>query len=909
MGFLASQRVRISAALVLALGVTGLGLALLDPGGIFGDTLLNTSYDTLHRFGAERALGRSPVVIIYLDLQSYLQQNQDPARPWPRDLHARLLRRLTAASPRAVVFDIFFGSAGPAKAADEDLAAAIRDNGRVILAAEHNPKASHATGDDQVRARLISQPAVHKVFADAAAGWGVASLWVDDDLGVRRHLGPFGPGRPSTLSWAAASWLGLSATNAIPTAENGELWVRYYGPALTVPHVSYAEALDPAAVPDSFFRDRIVFIGARPIEGFINQRRDEFRNPFHSWSNKEFFIPGVEVHATQMLNLIRGDWLQRLGRRQELLLVLLCAGLFGGGLVWLRPIPAALVAAGASAAALGLALFGFSRGIWFPWLIVSAVQIPAAFASSVLFYSIEWYRARLRLEAAKRLAEARIREQAALIDKAHDAILVQDLAGKIVYANPAAERLYGWVADSLQRDGGTAELFSPDEAAAASARSAVLGQGEWNGELRLQTRAGQVVTVDSRWTLIRDETGQPTALLMISSDITEKKQLEAQFLRMQRMNTIGTLAGGMAHDLNNALAPILMGVQLLRRKSNDEEFSRLLDLMESNTHRGAEMVRQVLLFARGRGGDFEPLDLIPLVKELEKTVRETFPKNISVEAFLPADLGRVVGNPTQLHQVLLNLCVNARDAMPEGGRLSLAADNIELGPSEVASIPEGKPGQYISLLVSDTGTGIPPEVRARMFEPFFTTKVEGRGTGIGLSTVLRIVKSHGGLLRVDSQPGHGATFEVFLPRAPDVPSALLPQASSSLPCGHGELVLVADDEQSIRELVTEGLTFHGYRVLTAADGAEALRLFRQRSGEVRLLLTDSDMPVMDGSRLSRELRKLRPDLPVILASGEAPSENGSPAGDLVRVTKPFSLADLLAAIDRLLSNSGQKKTN
>lgn len=256
-----------SAALMLAFGAALLGLALLKPTGIFGDTLLRASYDTLHRFSGETTLGRSPVVIVYLDLQSYLQQNQDPAQPWPRDLHARLVRSLTAASARAVVFDIIFSAAGPTAAADDALAAAVRENGRVILAAEHNLKASHETAEDQVWTRSISQPPLHKPFADAAAGWGVASLWVDDDLSVRRHLAPFGQGRPSTLTWVTASSLGLALTNAITAAKDGELWVHYYGPALTIPHVSFAEALDPAGLPDGFFRNRVVFIGARPIEG------------------------------------------------------------------------------------------------------------------------------------------------------------------------------------------------------------------------------------------------------------------------------------------------------------------------------------------------------------------------------------------------------------------------------------------------------------------------------------------------------------------------------------------------------------------------------------------------------------------------------------------------------------------
>ncbi|HSU53256.1 MAG TPA: ATP-binding protein, partial [Candidatus Dormibacteraeota bacterium] len=684
--------------------------------------------------------------------------------------------------------------------------------------------------------------------------------------------------------------------------------IRYYGPPLTVPHTSYQQVFETNGAPDELFRDKVVFVGAKPMVQSFHGRQDEFRNPFHSWANKDLFMPGVEVHATELLNLMNGDLLRRLSAGQERLLLVLVAALFGGGLLWLRPIPATVSAAAGVLCVVVFTRAAFAYHIWFPWLIAAAVQIPTALGGSVLYYSVEWYRMRRRLEAARRTAEEKIREQAALIDKAHDAIVVQDLNGGILYANSRAERLYGWSLNELQQDGSARELFSPDAEAAAAARAAAQSSGEWNGELRLQTRVGEVLTMDTRWTLIREEDGRPKALLLINSDITEKKQLEAQFLRTQRMNTIGSLAGGMAHDLNNALAPILMGVQLLRRKLTDEESKNLLSMMESNTHRSAEMVRQVLLFARGRAGELERLDVAPLVKELEKVVRETFPKNITVEDYLPADLWHVVGNPTQLHQVLLNLCVNARDAMPQGGRLSFAADNVQLSAEDAAQIPEGKPGEYVSLLVSDTGTGMPAEVRARMFEPFFTTKGEGQGTGIGLSTVLRIVKSHNGFLRVESEPGQGTTFEVFLPRAENTAAIRVETPLADAPRGNGELILVADDERAIRELVRDGLTTHGYRVLTASTGEEALKIFAERRNEVALLFTDNAMPVMDGSQAITEIRKMRADLPVILASGQSHIENGHSHGSLLLLRKPFSLDEILASVHRLLPSTKQEKS-
>jgi len=892
-----AHRQRIRAGLLLFLVVAALSVVL---SALRGDVLRHASYDLLHRLAGEAPLADSPVVIVYLDLASYKSRDLDPLKPWPRELHAQLLHRLTVDGARAVVFDIVFSGASSNSAADGALASAIRENSRVILASECNYDARHATSDTQVRTRIHSVTPPFDMFARGAASVGMALQRVDEDYTVRRYIAGFPESEP-TLTWATAKVLGLPLLRQPDAMQRAnENWLRYYGSPLSIPHVSYSEALDPAGVPKDFFRDKMVFIGARPWAEQFHERKDEFRSPFHSWANKELFTPGVEVHATEMLNLLRGDFLHRLDAQSELLWLLLCAALFGGGLVWFRPVAATCIALGGAGLSLAVASAAFSRGILFPWLLISSVEIPAAWAGSVLFNSIEWYAARKRLEAAKRIADAKIREQAALIEKAHDAILVENLDGGILYANRSAERLYGWSATELQREGRASEIFSPDVETSKAARNAVSKHGEWNGELRQQTRDGRIVTVASRWTLIRDESGAPKALLIISTDITEQKQLEAQLLRTQRMNMIGTLAGGMAHDLNNALAPILMGVQLLRRKAGDSEARNLLQLMETSTHRGADMVRQVLLFARGRGGEFEKLEVGPLVQELEKMVRETFPKNITIDSFLPADLWPVLGNPTQLHQILLNLCVNARDAMPNGGKLSFVVDNVEVSADESAKIPGARAGEFVSVLVSDTGTGIPPEVRARIFEPFFTTKEEGQGTGIGLSTVMRLVKAHEGFLRVESESGEGTTFEIFLPRAREI-QRLSQEAPAQLARGNGEMILVADDEQSIRELLATELTSSGYRVLSAANGAEAVALFREHANDVRLFITDGAMPVLDGQGAIAALRKLKPDLPVILTSGDAERNDTL---KISVVSKPFSLEDILASIQQEMVSRG-----
>lgn len=897
----ATIRSRFGATLVVGAAVALLGLLLRDPRWRPGEQFLFASYDSLHSISGPRevALSNSPVVVIYLDLPSFLHARLDPVQPWPREIHAQLLQRLRTAGARAVVFDIVFSHPGANAEADTEFAAALREHGRVVLAAEFSSKSTLATDGQHERALVRTMQSVHQPFARAAAGVGIASLAIDRDRSVRRFMAGFANLQQPALAWAAALALGqpVAQSDGAMQAAN-QHWIRYYGPPLAIPHVSYSQVLDPGGVPDDFFRDKIIFIGSRPVVGGINDRLDEFGNPFDFWRNKELFMPGVEVHATQLLNAMNGDWLQRLPPGREVFLCLLAA-IFGGALVWLRPVPATMVAALGAGVALGLAVIGFDHGTWFPWLIVCGVQMPAALAGSVLYSSLEWYRARQRFEAAKRLADAKIREQAALIDKAHDAILVADLAGNFLHVNPSAEKLYGWNAREFQSNERAGEIFLPDVEAANLARRAALESGEWNGELRQQTKAGALVTVASRWTLIRDEAGQPKALLQINSDITERKLLEQQFLRTQRLNTIGTLAGGMAHDLNNALAPVLLGAQLLRRKTADHESRELLSLIETSAHRGAEMVRQVLLFARGRGGEFEQLALAPVVKELEKMVRETFPKNIVAEKFLPADLWPVRGNATQLHQVLLNLCVNARDAMPAGGRLTLAADNVVLTAAEAAAIPEGRAGEFVSLLIADSGTGMPPEVLAQIFEPFFSTKDEGRGTGIGLATALRLVKAHEGFLRVESTPGEGTTFEIFLPRAADTAPAA-PAVTVEIPRGRGELILVVDDERAVRELVSDGLTAQGYRTLTAAGGEEALPLFHRHRGEIRLLLTDSAMPLGDGPQLIAAVRSEQPDLPVIVASADAGPAGQASEQRTCFLQKPFALEDLLATVARSL---------
>ena len=397
-------------------------------------------------------------------------------------------------------------------------------------------------------------------------------------------------------------------------------------------------------------------------------------------------------------------------------------------------------------------------------------------------------------------------------------------------------------------------------------------------------------------------------LLSVFKDISEKKRLEGQLLRAQRMESIGALAGGIAHDLNNILAPITVAAQMLRMKPLDEETEQLLTRMETSAQRGADVVRQVLTFARGIEGERTLLQPRRVINEVLKIAKETFPRTILISSRLAGDLWPMLGDATQFHQVLLNLCLNARDAMPGGGNLQVTADNLMV--DDAGSVAEGcSPGPYLLLQVKDTGAGIDPANLEKIFEPFFTTKKVGQGTGLGLSTALGIVKSHGGQIKAYSEVGQGSIFKVHLPATPNAPTTRAPQSFPGLPAGRGELILLVDDESGIRDVGRKVLIKHGYNVLTAADGAEAVALFAEQPGRIHLVLTDIMMPRMEGFALIRALRKTNPHLKIIATSGlpQAAGQADRTAeleslGVQHFLQKPFSAEKLLGAIHQLLNN-------
>ncbi len=389
-------------------------------------------------------------------------------------------------------------------------------------------------------------------------------------------------------------------------------------------------------------------------------------------------------------------------------------------------------------------------------------------------------------------------------------------------------------------------------------------------------------------------------------DIGERKRLEAQLLRAQRLETVGRLAGGIAHDLNNILAPMLIGATLLRQNQTDPGACTLLDVIETSAKRGAGIIRQLMTFSRGAEGAREPVRLESFVHDMAVIMRETFPKNIVVRTHFDPDAAMVEADSTQVHQILMNLCVNARDAMPAGGTLTLSVDRAEVDASTVRTHPGAKPGPHVVLGVRDTGTGMPAEHLDRIFDPFFTTKPLGQGTGLGLSVVLGIVKSHGGFIQIDSRVGQGTEFRVLLPASAQSGPAPVPSAAAGLAPGREELILVVDDEERVRSVLRQALETARYRVAEAADGVEALTCYQARRGEVRMVISDVMMPTMDGTALLRAVRALDAGVPLVAITG---AEQAARTGELQAIgvcailPKPFTVEALLQVVQQGLAGS------
>jgi two-component system, cell cycle sensor histidine kinase and response regulator CckA len=506
--------------------------------------------------------------------------------------------------------------------------------------------------------------------------------------------------------------------------------------------------------------------------------------------------------------------------------------------------------------------------------------------------------------------EAQVASQAALLDIAHDAIDVRGLDNVVTYWNLAAEEIFGWSAKEVigtnVRDTIKHNVDAWDRATALT-----IADGQWAGQLQQRARDGRTLILDCRWSLVRDEMGKPVSILAVNTDITVRKKQEEQLLRSQRMDSLGTLASGIAHDLNNVLTPILLSTELLLVAEEDAVKRDLLATIETGTRRGAEMLAQILTFGRGVEGQRVPVNVHTLLTSVEKFGHDSLPSNIELSLDVGSDLWEPTGDETQLFQVLINLVINARDAMPSGGELRMGARNLTVGQLGSAGNVLG-PGRYVLIEVEDSGTGMTPETIGKVFEPFFTTKAVGEGTGLGLSTSIEIVRGHGGHLQVYSEPGNGSRFTLQLPadagRADDdsstAPAVLEP---AQIPRGNGEVVLVVDDEVAIRSTTRRALETYGYTTAVASNGVEALEFIQSVSGAVDLIITDVTMPIMDGAELIRLVRERYPLVAIVAASGLVSNSrlaHGSPSAPTSFIDKPYTATELLRAVRDSLDAGG-----
>lgn len=520
-------------------------------------------------------------------------------------------------------------------------------------------------------------------------------------------------------------------------------------------------------------------------------------------------------------------------------------------------------------------------------------------------------------ETDQRRASENLNLLNAAVQAATSGWVITDAEGVIEFVNPGFTVMTGYTAEEAVGRKTSILKSGRQNAAFYAAMWEAIRRGEvWHGELENCRKDGSFYQEQMTIAPVRDPQGRIAHFVAIKHDISEQKKLEQQVTRSQRLESIGLLASGIAHDLNNILAPITLALELLKIKYPGGEAARLLELIETSAQRGAGIVQQVLTFARGVDGARAEVQPRHLLKDIGRLVDETFPRNIQSELEIAPDVLPLLGDITQLHQVLLNLAVNARDAMPGGGRLRLAAHNVTLEQEREFGTVRLPPGRYVALVVADSGSGITPEVQERMFEPFFTTKPLGKGTGLGLSTVYGIVRSHGGLVEVLSKPGEGTEFRVLLPAVTMAKSATGSRSPLPYPLeGGGRRVLVVDDEEAIRLVTAEALTRHGFVVETAVDGMDGLEKYRRQPGSFAAVLTDLMMPRLNGYQLAAEIRRTDPGLPILASSGVT-RENAGEVTDAAldkldirtRLSKPYTEHQLLRALAaELPPPPGQKK--
>ncbi|MFQ5790095.1 MAG: response regulator [Acidobacteriota bacterium] len=513
----------------------------------------------------------------------------------------------------------------------------------------------------------------------------------------------------------------------------------------------------------------------------------------------------------------------------------------------------------------------------------------------------------LRYALERQRAAERIRLQSAALEAAASAIVITDDEGRIIWTNPAFWRLTGYGPE--EAIGQTPRLLKSgqhDPAFYKNLWETILSGDVWRGEIVNRRKDGGLYTEEQTITPLRETQGKISHFIAIKQDVTERNNLQKQFLQAQKLEAVGQLAAGVAHDFNNLLTVVLGNSALLLSQLHAKDPRRHeIKQIGKAAERGASLTRQLLAFSRKQVLEPEVLGLNQVVADLQKMLRRLIGEDIELVTVLDPELGRVKVDPGQIEQVLMNLAVNARDAMPQGGRLTVETANQDLGEDYAATHVPVVPGRYVMLAVSDTGRGMDAKTQERIFEPFFTTKEDGKGTGLGLSTVYGIVKQSGGYIWVYSEPGQGAVFKIYLPRTEEA----VPEPSRTARRLHRgrETVLVVEDEEEVRATAARILRDRGYTVLEARDGQEALKIGEGESRTIHLIITDVVMPGMSGHRLAERLGESRPEMRVLYMSGYTDStivRHGVSAGHQL-LQKPFTPEVLASKVRQVLDTGGQ----
>ena len=512
---------------------------------------------------------------------------------------------------------------------------------------------------------------------------------------------------------------------------------------------------------------------------------------------------------------------------------------------------------------------------------------------------------------SRKQAEDAMRLQSSALGAAANAIIITDREGVIEWVNPAFTLFTGYsIEEAVGKTPTLLKSDKQDQAFYKALWDTVLAGKVWHGELINRRKDGSLYSEEMTITPIKDAQGEITHFIAVKQDITERRRIEEKLQQTERMESIGRLASGVAHDLNNILTPIILSTDLLRTAEEASTRERLISSIEECAQRGASVVNQVLTFARGVKGARTTLQLNRLVNDMERIMNETFPKSIIIASAIYPDLWSVSGDSTQIHQVLLNLCINARDAMPDGGTLLVSTANEAIDENFAAMVPDAKAGDYAMVSISDSGTGIPEEIINKIFDPFFTTKEIGKGTGLGLSTAIGIIRNHGGFVTVESVEGHGSTFKVFLPVEKKTETEQKRSVNFDMPQGEGETILVVEDEEFIAKATALVLERNGYKALTATNGNEALTVFGEHAKEIKIVLTDVMMPEMDGVQFSRALKGIKPQVKIIASTGHASDAQQAELRELgvqVILRKPYDAKTLLIALHDAIHKSARKK--